>query len=295
MCVLAEPYLRDYQVDSLVHAVEETDIEIPLVVVNDTDGGAYDPDLVAHAVNDTIDLSALKLFRDVFERERWWSLVIAERKLAEEVGLSNTAERRIHVDDIDIFDDADVQYVTPIRDGAWNSLPRPIVERVGSTADVAVRYGFGLIDGEILSAPRDGVLSFHPADFRCYRGLGPPQAFLDGQSTMGITLQRLSREIDGGEIIAVEHRDVHDCLTLWDVYDRLRDVQRRLLATGITNLRDPTFEPTIPDTLGPYYSITERRKPAFAGKILVKNTRGYFTRVRRRVQPRTLRSGELPD
>lgn len=285
MCVLAEPYLTDYQVDSLVTAVQETGIEIPMVVVNDTSSKSYDPDLVADSVNNPISLSTLRLFRDVFERERWWSCVIAERKLAEQLGLSDTAEQRIPVEDVPVFDDSDIRYVEPIQDGAWSRFPPDIVNEVGDRTDVVVRYGFDLIEGDILNAPRDGVLSFHPADIRQYRGLGPPQAYLDGQTRVGITLQRLSSDIDAGEIIAIEHRDVDGCLTLWDVYDRLRDVQRRLLAAGITNLRDPNFEPTSPDTLGPYYSVTDRREPVFALQILGKNVSGYLTRVRSQSRP----------
>ncbi|WP_162138514.1 formyltransferase family protein [Halorubrum aidingense] len=280
MCVLAEPYLTDYQVDSLVNAVRETGIEIPMVVVNGTVSRSYDPDQVANAVNNPISLTTLKLFREVFERERWWSFVIAERKFAEQVGLSDTEERRIPVEDVPVFEDSDVRRVEPIQDGAWNRLPPDVVEEVGDRADVVVRYGFDLIEGDILTAPRDGVLSFHPADIRQYRGLGPPRAFLDGQTRMGITLQRLSDEIDAGEIIAIEHRDLDDCLTLWDVYDSLRDVQPHLLAAGITNLRDPDFEPINPDALGPYHSVADRREPKFALQILSKNVSGYLTRVR---------------
>jgi len=287
MCVLAEPYLSDYQVDSLVTAVQETGIEIPMVVVNESGSKSYDPEMVADAVNNPISLATLRLFRDVFERERWWSFVIAERKLAEQLGLSETAEQRIPVEDIGVFSESDIRYVDPIQDGAWSSLPTDVVTEVGERADVVVRYGFDLINGDILTAPQDGVLSFHPADIRYYRGLGPPRAYLDDQPRMGMTLQRLTDEIDAGEIIAIDHRAVGDCLTLWDVYDRLRDVQRRLLADGITNLRDPDFEPTRPDTLGPYYSITDRRKATFALQVLGKNLAGYLTRIRGRYRTAT--------
>lgn len=278
MCVLTDPYLRQYQVDSLVHAVQETSIEISMVVVKETAEQEYDPDLVANAVNNPIHLDTLKLFRDVLDRERWWSFVIAERKLAQELGLTASDEQRIHVDDVSVFDDADVHHVTPIKDGDWHKFPKPIVEEVSTNADVAVRYGFGLIKGDILTAPRDGVLSFHGADFRRYRGLGISRAYLDGQRTMGLTLQRLSDEIDAGEIIAFEQQDVRDCRTLWNVDDSIREIQRELLATGITNLRDPNFEPTTPDTLGPYYSLEKRREADFAAKVLLKNIRGYLTR-----------------
>jgi hypothetical protein len=61
MCVLAYPYLEQYQVDSLVRAVRETGIEISMVVVKETSEQGYDPELVARAVNNPIHLDTLKL------------------------------------------------------------------------------------------------------------------------------------------------------------------------------------------------------------------------------------------
>jgi hypothetical protein len=274
LCVLAEPYLRDYQVRSIERAIETAGVDVPLVVVNDQEDREYDPETEAKAVNGRLGRAAVRLFRSALANERAWALAIAEKKLAEEVGAREPAPTRRHIDDIPCFDGAEVRRVRPLRDGSWYELPAGTVEQIRESCDVAVRYGFGLIRGDILTTPEYGLLSFHPADIRRYRGLGPPQAFLDGRDVMGVTLQRLSSEIDAGEIVAYEETDVSDCATLWEIYDRLHDIQAGLLATGIRNLRAPSTDVTVPDSLGSYRSITERRHPSFAGRVVAKNMRG---------------------
>lgn len=278
MCVLAEPYLSRTEVRSLEYAIEHTGITIPLVVVNDPGDSDYDPEMEAEAVNSGIGWSTVKLFFEVLKRERAWTFVIAERKLAERMGADAASSERIPIEDVSCLSTADIQRVEPETDGNWSTLPADTVQLVRDTCDVVLRYGFGLIEGEILTATEYGVLSFHPADIRRYRGMGPPQAFLDGRDTMGLTLQRLNEDIDGGEIVAYEETDVSECATLWEVYDALDEIQVQLLATGIQNLRDPETAVTVPDSLGPYYSVQTRRSPFFAGRVLYKNVAGRLKR-----------------
>lgn len=68
--------------------------------------------------------------------------------------------------------------------------------------DVLIRFGFGIIRGDILSAARYGVWSFHHDDERKYRG-GPP-AFWEiyyGDPISGAILQRLTDRLDGGVVL----------------------------------------------------------------------------------------------
>lgn len=277
LCVLTEPYLMAYQVRTLETVVAKTDIDIPLVIVNSPEYPAIDPRLKAKAANERFGIATGQMFFKTFARERTWALVLAEKKLAEQLGASTASLRRIHVDDISCVSDAEIHHVTPVMDGSWSKLPVETVDLVRENCDIAVRFGFGLLGSDILHAPEFGVLSFHPADVRQYRGLGTPQAWLDGCETMGVTLQRLTETIDGGEIVAYEETDVSECATLWEVYETLYDLHPDLLVTGIRNLRDPSFEATVPESPGPYYPIRSRQKLSFAGRILLKNIVGRIT------------------
>lgn len=274
MCVLAEPYLSPPEVQSLEYAVEHADVTIPLVVVNEPGASAYDPEMEAQAVNGGLGPDTVKLFFEVLRRERAWTVVIAEQKLAALLGDDAASSERIAIEDIACFSDAAVHRIEPERSGHWSSLPAETVELIGDTCDVVVRYGFGLLEEDVLTATEYGVLSFHPADIRRYRGLGPPQAFLDDRDTVGMTLQRLNEDIDGGEIVAYDEVDVRDCATLWEIYDKLSDLQVELLADGLRTLRDPTTEILTPESLGAYYPVDSRRSAVFASRILVKNISG---------------------
>ena len=68
--------------------------------------------------------------------------------------------------------------------------------------DFIIRFGFGIIRGEILNAAKHGVWSYHHDDERVIRG-GPPcfwEIFL-GISTTGSILQRLTDRLDCGRVI----------------------------------------------------------------------------------------------
>ncbi len=69
--------------------------------------------------------------------------------------------------------------------------------------DVIVRGGFRILRGGVLSSARHGVWSFHHGDNRENRG-GPPGVWevLEDSPVTGVTLQRLTEELDGGVALA---------------------------------------------------------------------------------------------
>jgi hypothetical protein len=68
--------------------------------------------------------------------------------------------------------------------------------------DVLIRCGSGILRGGILSSARLGVLSFHHGDNRINRG-GPPGFWevYHRQERTGFVVQRLTEELDGGDVI----------------------------------------------------------------------------------------------
>lgn len=278
--ILTEPYLLEWQRRAIERLQHETDIEIPMVVHN-----ASNTEYEAESWNskDRLGLDDVLEFLAVFKAEKAWTFVLAERNFGRLLGDEQVLWHRHTVETVDCLADADHVRCEPRTENGWNELPDDIVTQLATRCDVVLRFGFGLIRGMILTAPEYGVLSFHPADIRTYRGMGPPVIFHDGQDRAGSTLQRLNDSIDGGEIVAYDDVSLSDCATLWDVFDRLATLQIRLLTEGLRNVRDPSFEPrTVPDEqLGAFYYREQRRTPAFAGRVLAKNLSG---RVRRRLE-----------
>ena len=61
LCVLADPYLRTDDVHALERAVQRTGVTIPLVVVNDSEDSAIDPEMEANAVNKGFWLDTIRI------------------------------------------------------------------------------------------------------------------------------------------------------------------------------------------------------------------------------------------
>jgi len=68
--------------------------------------------------------------------------------------------------------------------------------------DVLIRFGFGILKGEILNAAKYGVWSLHHGDNKINRG-GPPGFWevVNAEEITGVTLQMLSSDLDGGKVI----------------------------------------------------------------------------------------------
>ena len=185
-------------------------------------------------------------------------------------------ERPYDIADIDGIGDPETLAVDPEPAADFgNVLPDRAVDVVGE-ADVAIRFGFGILKGDVLDAPTHGVLSFHHGDLREYRGM--PSGFweyLDGEDAAGVTLQRLSETLDGGEIVAYEPVDIADAPTWAGVRRRLFSVSDDVLVKGIRNVsRD--VDPQSPEELGDLYSLPQGRDVL---KYVLKESRGRFRQV----------------
>jgi methionyl-tRNA formyltransferase len=282
--ILAEPYLNEWQVRAIEQLQFETGIEIPVVVINSSaewsniETNERDP-------KDRLHISNVRRLFDAVRRERAWAMAYVEREFGWLIGDDEPLIYRHAIENVECLNDAEYIRCEPRMEGSWAILPEEIVKRVEESCDVVFRTGFGLLRGEILTAPKYGILSFHTADIRKYRGMGPEVVFFDNQPIAGSTLQRLNATIDGGEIIAFDEVDIRDCYTLWDVKERIYAMQIRLLTEGVKNLSNPTFEPVVipEDQLGKIYYRNQRRTPEFAGRIVKKNLYG---RIQRRILSR---------
>jgi hypothetical protein len=129
----------------------------------------------------------------------------------------------------DYFDDASVEQIE--------------VHRL----DVALRFGFRILKGRALKIARCGVWSFHHGDHRVNRG-GPPGFWevMEHHDTSGAVLQRLTEELDGGEILAVSTSRTHfisvninRAISHWQAAVLLTRELRRLHQEGSSHAESP--------------------------------------------------------
>ena len=122
--------------------------------------------------------------------------IINHLKLTQSINLSPKRKRYI-----DFFDDIDSNKVKEKK------------------LDILLRHEFGIIRGKILDSTKYGIWSFHHGDNSINRG--GPAGFWEivlKQGYVGVTLQKLTKELDGGEIIDKAYFNRH-----WS-YTKTRDL-----------------------------------------------------------------------
>lgn len=94
-------------------------------------------------------------------------------------------------------------WVEPLVKGFIHRFPDEAVVRIrDKNLDVLLRFGFNILHGDILSAARYGVWSFHHGDNDRYRG-GPPHFWelVEEHPLSGVMLQVLTEKLDAGRVL----------------------------------------------------------------------------------------------
>ena len=260
VCLLVDGRtIREWQHRALQRMVQETPAEITVVVSNQR----------------TEERTILDTLRRAVELREWTLVWLLRSLVAQPVPLSGP----IRVDEQSYCADATWIDCEPERVDGWkNRIPAPMADRIAAEADVAVRFGFGFLVGPLLTDLEYGVLSYHHGDFREYRG--QPAGcweFIHGRDEVGITLQRISEQLDAGEAVTITSVDIQDARTYAEIRGRLYAESDDLLATAMASIEDGNLEASTVDDLGPLYTIP-RGTPAL--RFLVKELRGVGGRLR---------------
>lgn len=155
-----------------------------------------------------------------------------------------------------------------------NEIPAKVIDQISNKVDVIIRFGFGILKGQILNAANYGVLSYHHGDIRRYRGRPPGVwEFLNDEDVAHITLQRLNSGLDSGEIVVFKQVKISDKNTWQEVQSELFKKSTDMLKTGIQRIRDPHFKPKQPEVLGDVYTF-----PGFKDNIrlVLKNLHNEY-------------------
>lgn len=223
--------LQGWEFRTVRHLLDHTSAEIGAVIIND--GGSSGTGL-----------------RTISDRLSLWTLYSAHRRLVWE--LRGTPWYREPMSILAKDNTTELRVTPEPADGLGYTLPARAVEEL-TDHDIAIRFGFGVLKGDALTAPEHGVLSFHHGDLREYRG--QPAGFwelLHNDATVGITVQRLSETLDGGEIAAFETVDIDDTRSWPVVLSRLFAASEPLLTEATKNIGTDNFE--TPENIGTLYT-----------------------------------------
>jgi len=108
--------------------------------------------------------------------------------------------------------------------------------------DVILRNGFNIIRGEILNSSTYGIWSFHHGDNSINRGM--PAGFwevLFNQPSVGVTLQQLTAELDGGLVIDKAYYNPH--WSFFKTQNIVLESSVSLLFKNLGQLKSMNYEP----------------------------------------------------
>ncbi len=269
--VLTDPYVEAYRAEALRAALTEMNAEISYVVVDSRE--LDDESASRERSRSSLSGRLARKCRSLWEHGGW-SLINFERRLMRRLFGNprfHSHHERKPVEKLSVFDRAELEYCQPTEmDENWVTFPSEVVSSFEEKTDVIVRFGFGLVTGDILTATEYGVLSFHPADIRTYRGLGPTLMFVNGDDEITVTLQRLTDTIDGGEVVLFSSTtaDVH---TYDDLMSEIADLKIDMLPEGLERVQQNALESYGPTELGDYYPVSTREQFGFATKFILKD------------------------
>lgn len=281
ICLVLDDRERRVYQHSEIRSLLENGYEIPLVLVD----SSFEP-------QDDVDLEGglptqLVWFVKWMASGKFSALIYAERKVAELINPSSAVagevaklKLREDVRKIEGLEESEFVEFSPIKTGEYTyEFPDEMIDKITDTADVVVLLGFNkILRGRILTAPEHGVLSFHGSDIRRYRGR-PPGFFqyINDEDEIGVTLQQLTEELDGGKLVLCEHADISDATSWHEVQLRIYETYGSLLVRGLENLQEESFTPETPDELGELTYQSEGDKLGNVAKCFKRNiTRRYI-------------------
>lgn len=121
--------------------------------------------------------------------------------------------------------------------------------------------GFGIVKEPLLSLAPQGILSYHHGNMRKYRG--QPVGFWElynGETEMGVTVQRLAAGIDKGtpiveKVIPIEKNDDVNSLS-----NRALMSSTSMMHEAVQLLAAPSFSPNVIREFGPIYTLPNLRQ-----------------------------------
>jgi len=118
------------------------------------------------------------------------------------------------------------------------------IEALAPDLIITCAYGQFIPDG-ILNIPKYGCVNLHASLLPKYRGGAPiHKAIIDGQKETGITLMKMIKQMDAGDIIAQSSISIDPDDTLGSLHDKLKSVAADLLTAKF----DLLFQDNVPST-----------------------------------------------
>lgn len=279
---LNKKYIREIEV-----LLSETNAEITAILVDETTENANS----RMAEYDGINISYLPEFFSLAIDEWPRILIWAEAYATSIITKRETPYERlqelqssISISTIDELSEKEYTYFKPNQVGEKAyEIPDSIVDEITTKSEVVILLGFNkILRGDILHKPKYGVLSLHRSDIRKYRGRpGCFWQFMNDEDEIGLTLQQLTEELDGGHLIHCRHANIEDARTWFEVKYRVDQLYGPMLTEGIKKISNPDYQPEVlsDDELGKLTFESEGYKLSNVMRMVFKNMGGRISAI----------------
>lgn len=128
--------------------------------------------------------------------------------------------------------------------------------------DIIVTCAYGqIIPEDILNIPKYGCINVHASLLPKYRGASPMQAaILNGDTTTGVTIMYMDKNMDTGDIIAKEEIPINIDDDIGTIHDKLSLLGRDLLVKTMDKILDGSAERQKQDEASATYTKLIKRE-----------------------------------
>lgn len=144
---------------------------------------------------------------------------------------------------------------TPVKSCAQKILNVPILQPVNLRdekfikdlrslrADIFVVVAFRILPESVFMIPPKGTINVHPSLLPKYRGAAPINwTIINGEKETGVTIIKISRQIDAGGILSQEKVSINENETAGSLHERLSEFGANLLLKALDNIEKNNIE-----------------------------------------------------
>ena len=149
-----------------------------------------------------------------------------------------------------------------------------IGQLTGFDADIFVVVAYGkIIPRVIFDMPKFGTINLHPSLLPRFRGASPVEAaILAGETTSGVTVQRITERLDAGDILIQEKFEIEKNDTSSDVFSKVTPLGIELLKETLKRIDSNNVTPIIQNEADATYCGKINRESARIDWLSDSNT-----------------------
>ncbi len=115
-----------------------------------------------------------------------------------------------------------------------------MIEIIRKECDVIILLGYNkIIHKDYLKIAKEGILSFHTANIKKYRGRPAGfHEFINNEDFGGVTLQILEDKIDNGKIVDQREISIKNCRSYEETLFMMMKLKKDIIITGLKKIED---------------------------------------------------------